>query len=561
MLRIPNPGSNIEQFVKTFRAIYPKLSGMTQFGMDDIGMEMVATGMVTSQGAVGPEAWLRSVRENRSQDPIYNQAKMYSELYRVLGWIVSTGAALQFQITQLGDYVAAAKDPRPLVIECFLAMAFPTPRLTVKGTQDVRPFSAILHALQALRTLSRDEVIAGPMSTPDDSTAHKIGLMNRDLRTMRSSPGQLDKRLDRIAAERKIKRHPTMGNYVRIPMALPLWAQWATRSARGDLALTATGEKAATELAQRNDLRLEAFSAMSALAQSAAIVSGHFRMLERAGFAIGSVMRRVEAAERVLLRAGKTIPLHFSPHQQLPQELIAKLAPDIAQRLVGTASSTSAPVEARSIEPQAAPPVRILAQAAATAPQLLGKVAACHALLSQALNANGGDIRETAARIHRAHRPDQKDTFYPFVAALFTIAGFDCEVSRHGVNASREDAMIKHAVHSMPVEIKSPGEEVELSVKGVRQALENKIILLARNGVPHQTQRSSTTWVAGYNRPNDRSDVHELIEDIFTTYGINVCVIDLQTLLCLALSRIQAGTPIGLDELLERRGVLNVEVG
>jgi hypothetical protein len=44
--------------------------------------------------------------------------------------------------------------------------------------------------------------------------------------------------------------------------------------------------------------------------------------------------------------------------------------------------------------------------------------------------------------------------------------------------------MIVDATDSIPIEIKSPGEEMELSVKALRQAVENKVILLSRNQFP-----------------------------------------------------------------------------
>ncbi len=128
-----------------------------------------------------------------------------------------------------------------------------------------------------------------------------------------------------------------------------------------------------------------------------------------------------------------------------------------------------------------------------------------------------------------------------------------------GVNNAREDALIVHAVHSIPVEIKSPGEEIEISVKGVRQALENKIILLAREGVPHATTHATTTLVVGYNSPNDRSEVHELVGDIFATYRINIGVIDFTSLLRLALARVMAQAPLDLAAMFELRGVLDVQ--
>ncbi len=64
------------------------------------------------------------------------------------------------------------------------------------------------------------------------------------------------------------------------------------------------------------------------------------------------------------------------------------------------------------------------------------------------------------------HRGDNKGEFYPLVETLFRIIGVDCRKSRDGVNGERWDAMIRDAHKSIPIEIKSPGEEEKCFHKG-----------------------------------------------------------------------------------------------
>ena len=104
-------------------------------------------------------------------------------------------------------------------------------------------------------------------------------------------------------------------------------------------------------------------------------------------------------------------------------------------------------------------------------------------------------IDKIADTIFESFRGAGKATFYPAVADLFKILGFDCTCSRAGVNYQRMDALIKDAKESVPIEIKSTGEEEFLSVKGVRQALENKVVLLARRYVP--TTRTAASLAVG----------------------------------------------------------------
>jgi hypothetical protein len=96
------------------------------------------------------------------------------------------------------------------------------------------------------------------------------------------------------------------------------------------------------------------------------------------------------------------------------------------------------------------------------------------------------------------------------------------------VNYQRYDAIIADDRGSIPIEIKSPVEEEFLSVKAVRQALENKIVLLARKS--HPAVKATTSLAVGYRLPNDRSEVLALIEDVRNAYGILIGVIDLSTL-------------------------------
>lgn len=144
----------------------------------------------------------------------------------------------------------------------------------------------------------------------------------------------------------------------------------------------------------------------------------------------------------------------------------------------------------------------------------------------------GWDLGTSIEYIMSQYANANKDIFYPIVEKLFKAIGYDCELSRAGVNYKRWDAIIRSPKHSMPIEIKSPGEEKFLSVKAIRQALENKVILLAR--AASTTEFEDTSLVVCYNLPNDRSEVSSLINDVFEVYGIVIGVIDFRALLQIA---------------------------
>ncbi len=411
MLRIPNPGSDIDQFIRTFRAIHPGLVDLPEFGLDDMGRAMVDTNTVSSQGAIGAQALLRSTRADRSRDPIYNQAKMYSELYRTLGWMASGDQALRFRFTHLGNHLASAADPRALTRESFLAMAFPNPGSNVRGGQVVRPFSTILKALARLDVLSRDELIAGPMCIEDDSSAELIVALATDIERMRRVSGALDRQLDEIAAQRSIKRNPTMGNYVRIPMAVPPWAGWTERASRGQLRITEFGRREAARLEQVLDFRAIHFEHLPTELRPAMIRATHLRMLERGGFDLGDELATVHAAEQLLRDGGFDRPIHFSPFQQLSVATVETYAPEF---IAYHARPKRVPATARRIgeaSPKVSRLTRLFVQPTTGTVLANVRTAAVEAELRNALGAAGGADRGGHAALASGTWPRSEGNF------------------------------------------------------------------------------------------------------------------------------------------------------
>ena len=84
MIRFPNPGSDIDNFVAVYNAAFDQLYGQL-FDLDDFVAAVVKENLATSSGYMGKAAIARSTRPDRSRDPLYNQLKMYSEIFRALG--------------------------------------------------------------------------------------------------------------------------------------------------------------------------------------------------------------------------------------------------------------------------------------------------------------------------------------------------------------------------------------------------------------------------------------------------------------------------------------------
>jgi hypothetical protein len=120
--------------------------------------------------------------------------------------------------------------------------------------------------------------------------------------------------------------------------------------------------------------------------------------------------------------------------------------------------------------------------------------------------------------------------FYEFIGDILEEIGFSkVSVTREGDTNNRMDAIIIDDKRSIPIEIKSPKEIEYINVKSVRQALENKIVLLSRKF--YSTEKEVTSLAIGYDYPNDRSGVYEAIDDIFDTFNIKVGIISFSALL------------------------------
>lgn len=121
----------------------------------------------------------------------------------------------------------------------------------------------------------------------------------------------------------------------------------------------------------------------------------------------------------------------------------------------------------------------------------------------------------------------------------------------------RYDVMIPDDENSIPVEVKSPTEEEMLSVKAIRQALENKVLLLARK--PFLTTYEESSIACGFRLPNDRSDVYKLIDEIYETYHINIALLDVETLIRAAFYCANTNSYYEISEFKGKRGVIKFE--
>jgi hypothetical protein len=308
---------------------------------------------------------------------------------------------------------------------------------------------------------------------------------------------------------------------------------------------------------------------MASAEQANLILVSHYEMLDRTGFDISPVNGRVEAAKEALRPALKSLhaentSILFSPFQSLSIGDIARVFPPRITSQGGGAGSE--PLSLFDLiagdQPNTQQVGRDDRSHLFVAPRLVRGAAipgAASAPLKSELSTllgKYGTPHRAAAVFAKAHERDTQTVFYPLVTHLFQVMGFRSDYSRAGVNYQRWDACLWIDEFAVPIEIKSPTEEVFLATKAIRQALENKVILLSRGGLP--TTRDLTSLVVGYKIPNERGDMSNLIDNVFSAYGLRLGVIDLQSLAYLALRFIAEGVTMDADQLSALCGFIDV---
>lgn len=147
-----------------------------------------------------------------------------------------------------------------------------------------------------------------------------------------------------------------------------------------------------------------------------------------------------------------------------------------------------------------------------------------------------------------------KYLYYPLIGQMFTLLGYQCQVTRDGDTNNRSDAYLIDDSDSIPIEIKSPTEIPYINNKSIRQAVENKIVLLSRKFYP--TKKDTTSLAIGYSYPAERSGVIDLIEDVKNTFDINIGIISLEDMLKCLWDAIVENKPFDKSRITNLKGQL-----
>jgi len=568
MLRFPNPGSSIPTFVAVFAAALQRFSGHV-VDNDDFVLAAVEANLATSSGHMGTKAMDRSRRLDRSRDPLFNQLKMYTELFRTLGWLHPIeGRALNYTFTLLGHQVVEAGPYYSRIFsETMLGISHPSRIISNRSEQQIRPFALLLKTMLACDfTLSRDEMIIGPLSVPSDRPADTIPRLCELVSRLRRSRSDVQEGLERISDECGIQPN-TLKNYTRWPIGTMRDMGWTIKvrrdytHERGSFEvhqLTEKGQRLAQLVVDAADVRVEDFESLPADEQEALAIHAHFSMLHRSGFQVESIQTLLEDLTPALSSAKDRLAIPrdalvlFSPFQSISLERIGAIFPTEAP------GQQAAPADVRpgsvtgrdSRDHLIIRPILVRQPVPPDDENLRPLKDELTILIAQQSNP-----QDAAKAFVARHQDDTQAVFYPLVANLIRLLGFNCETSRPGVNYQRWDAYATVDGVTLPIEIKSPTEEEYLSTKAIRQALENKVILLSRGGMP--TDRNSSTLIIGFKAPNERGDMAMLIDDIHSAFSISIGVIDLGALAALAIQSVSSGDTVESNQLKQLRGFLH----
>lgn len=229
IFRFSNAVSDIRKFISTYKVIYEKFHDTTNFSHDDATKALITNGLVSSSGAIGQEALNRSRRSDRTRDPLYNQLKMYSEIYRMLGWYNPGSSRTNFVIPQYGEYIYEAEGE--LLMNHFelnvLHIVSPNPLVDIRGGNILRPFPLILKLLDRLDgIILRDEIILTVLTCSNDRNVNYIDEAETLIRNLRGDKNNLLNAIKELEIRSGISK-TTLENYTRFILASMKWLNYA----------------------------------------------------------------------------------------------------------------------------------------------------------------------------------------------------------------------------------------------------------------------------------------------------------------------------------------------
>lgn len=575
MIRFRNPSSSLETMLASFDELYLELKDKPFFDNNDIAVVLAKANLMASSGFTGDVALTKGANKDRSRDKTYNNAKMFAEMFRLLGLIsIVNNVSSNYRFTYIGEHMVTENaDKKSLIEQCILGINNPNKIMDVSYEESVRFFSCVLKTMDRLGGyICRDEMILGPMCVNDNEK--EFAEMVDRIKKLRASGdfSKLQDNLTTLAKSLQSNKKDGMSvtsvqNCTRFSISVLKYCGWVIsenktfygRSVKF-MKLSKHGKETVDGLNKLKDIRLDLYEERVLNEKDALIRLGTYAMLGRSNFDLSKVKETIEKDKEICASILEGKDVLFSPYQTLEYNTVNRamnLTYEITYETTDSVIREAAVyVENKTPEPLDVSSIYVDHNASVNSKLHTNNVEAYISHVKD-LYSKDRDINRLVEEIVKEHARDDKDPFYSLVETVFRIIGVDCHKSRDGVIGERWDAMIRDENRSIPIEIKSPRECEHLSLKAIRQAIENKIILLSRKSYP--TTEECSSYAIGYYAPNDRAEIAGLINDIKTTYGYKIAVFDIESLIRITVNIILFNKGIDIEELYGLEGIVDVK--
>lgn len=561
MIRFRNPVSDINVFIENFKKMYIEFSNMDYFDLDNIAEFFAREKLASSSGYTGDEALRRSyLIKDDSRKSMKMQAKSYSEWFRILGWITSGEKALNFNFTYLGLHVALSRSGAKYLFEqCLLGVEYQNHVLNVKFPNRNKPFiNMLLFADELDGKINRDEILLGVMNLLDGYSQNERKSKISYLKKLRATKSMdlLNKEITKLADSNGIKKDSMINitRFVNSALEFTGWFEKKKLKIYGKssifFVLTEKGKKVIEHIKNSIVLNGESLDISNPETKTLSELS-LLCMFKRANFEVDEEIKKYESELKKILTKEKKEDIIFSPYQYYSSSELEVLFPNNTLQTGKEHRTTEVDTNLNILNVKSEVLVEAKKSKMSKNEQmnkmLLKRIANENGSLNEAINTFMDDIANM-----------KQTKFYPLVADLIGyVFNRPAFAPSAGNNNMRYDVMIPDDNYSIPVEVKSPTEEEMLSIKAIRQATENKVLLLARK--PYKTSFEVSSFACGYKLPNDRSDVYKLIEEIYDTYKINIAILDMNTLIKASFYCAQNKTYYDVSEFIGKRGVIRFE--
>ncbi len=296
MLRFRNPGTQYSTQVQVIKQLYNSLGSQAYFTLEDMAIVIAQGKLMTAYGYAGDDALRLSNTDQESMNSALMNAKMYAEVFRMLGWVTPYGEkSYPLVFTYIGIHVALSKgDCSRLYEQCVLGINNPT-ELTDRMSYDekVRFFKCALRSFIDLGgVMYKHELCLGPMSVNDENEIEYQAMIKK-ISELRGNYQNLKTAFSDLADSLGMKTTP-VDNCTRLPIAFMkscnFVESYTTRELYNKslscLKITQHGIDTYNAIREMKDLRLDEFKSYGKDIQMALIRLGIYSMLERSGYGL-----------------------------------------------------------------------------------------------------------------------------------------------------------------------------------------------------------------------------------------------------------------------------------